>query len=60
MEITITYKNSAQIGPDDWDVYTSVVILTGDETLKEVHEIIQARGFKKDFDGEIHFKIFNN
>lgn len=26
MKYTITYKSSNQIGPDDWDVFTKVIL----------------------------------
>lgn len=58
MKITVTYKTSVQVGPDDWNVYTEVVHLDENDTLKSVHEKL-TKGFgehsNKKFDGEIHF-----
>jgi hypothetical protein len=36
MEISITYKASTQISPDDFAVYTKVIRISEDETIKEI------------------------
>ena len=57
MKITVTFKNSCQVGPYDYDIYTEVVHFGEKETLKEVHERLTNKRPYENFDGEIHFEI---
>ena len=56
MKIHITYRDSVQRGPDDWDVFTKVIDCQETETLKELHQKLTANWPNKSFDGEIHFE----
>ena len=40
MKITVTYKGSQQIAPDDWHVFTEIIHLEPTLTLEQVYEII--------------------
>jgi len=57
MKVTITWKDTKQISPDDFATYTRVVSCNENETLKELHERITDDWTNKQFDAEIHFNI---
>ena len=54
-EVIITWKASKQISPEDFRIYTKVVICNPNETLRELHNRITKDCTNKQFDAEIHF-----
>ena len=60
MKITITYKSSAQISPEDFAIFTEVISCNENETLKDLHNRLTKKWSNKKFDGEIHFREENN
>ena len=38
MKCTIKYKTSAQIGPEDWEVYTEVRHISKDDTIESIYD----------------------
>jgi len=56
MKITITYKSSVQISPEDFTTFTEVIDCNENETLKELHKRLTEKWSNKKFDGEIHFR----
>lgn len=56
MKITITYKDSEQISPDDFRSFTRVIHLQESDNLETVFNKITADWVRKiSFDAEIHF-----
>jgi hypothetical protein len=58
MKITLSYKTSMQISPDDFSSYTKVEHCDENENLKELFDRItkEWNGTKR-FDCEIHFEV---
>ena len=60
LKIRVTYKNSIQISPDDFDTYTEVLDFEENQTLKEIFNIIVAKWQNKNkANVEIQFKQEN-
>jgi len=57
MNITITWKKTCQITPDDWAAFTEVQHFKEADTLKDVHEVLTKNMGDKNFNAEIHFNI---
>ena len=59
MKVTVSYKMSQQISPDDFHVYTKVIHFSEKDTLEYVHKKMTERWCDKTFNGEIHFDEIN-
>ena len=57
MKITLTWKASMQISPDDFAEYTKVFHCDENMTLKELHTQLTNKFVDKNFDCELHFNM---
>jgi hypothetical protein len=62
MEVIATYKTSRQIGPDEYETYTKVVVLDWHMTLSDAFGEIVKDWHKPppDLDVEMHWKVDDN
>jgi hypothetical protein len=58
MKITLSWKTSEQISPDDFSSFTKIVHCNENETLKELFERVTKDWNRPNrFDSEIHFEV---
>lgn len=53
MKFTVTYKESNQISPDDWEAHTRVTHFLETDTLRQVFEKVMVNK-SYDMDVELH------
>lgn len=55
MQVTITYKQSEQIGPEDYEVWTEVTHVEETATMKDVFERLRRKFPHGNLTVELHF-----
>lgn len=55
MKITISYKHSEQISPDEWDVYTKIIHVNEHDTFFDIYEKHFKNVWVGNVDVELHF-----
>ena len=57
MKVTLTYKTSNQIGPQDWDIFTKVIHVNPGDTILDIYQKHFQSSWTGDVDVELHINV---